>query len=247
MQITNNPAGRLLEILERALKFAKKTEHGPFPTNAEGWAFMLLMHGSSALELHRAVLEVAQLARKTRSLIEITAQQPEFYLKGYENIEFFATPGNWEGNFREAVKLITSELMVHLKFGAMVLTDDYSEAAVESEELVLLLKQADELFEFTVKSSIANPLRSYILESIELIRRSISMHRIHGAASIKDALKLTLVGMIEHADEIKQAKDKDSEILGKFGAYTKAVDQIVSVATKSKELIGYVAQSLPSM
>ena len=165
---TNNPAGRLLHILE---KFSEQ----PIDTfktqnNRVSWKNILELETEDDNEIFQAILCVNELVRDTKEMIRGAAPNQALYLKNVDKIEKAVRPRDLDKNFDISVDLIDETVLHSLQFSCELLSSLYDEGDVSKEELSEILSAVEVLFEQTIGSNLDRDVKTFILESLEAIR-----------------------------------------------------------------------------
>lgn len=240
MKISLSPAAKLHKILSEVKELGEQHRHSGLKAR-EGWKRILQVENDDPINVARALMNLVDLVREVRTLVETYAENKNEYLAGYEFIELAVFSGNLEASFYESVKNITPELLTHLKFINLNLsrqTKPYGE--LEPADLKDISDAIDELFEMVISKNISIEVKEFFLDTIESFRRAINEYRISGVKGIRRSLRLAIGGLADNREILIKEKEKNPDLVDKFGRTITLVDRVTAAASKSVEIIGSV-------
>lgn len=232
----NNPVGRLLILIEQVqeLRTAFDT-HANF-TKREAWSKILDLESASEMELIRAMLDLSDLARKSRVLIGSFSPNPDLFLLNFENVELTVLPNELDKQFTSSCSLISDDTITRLSFASDMLSQFYDEGEISENELEDINKLIADLYSEVKASNFEIAVKTFLLEALEGIRRSVAHYDIYGAKGIRDAFQTALGGVVANKDELQATNDKG--IVDKFGVVLTKLDKATATAFKAKEVLG---------
>lgn len=232
---TNNPAGRLLQILEQFSEQRRDAFNSR--SNRDAWKNILELETENDTEIFQAVLCVNELVRDTKVMIGSAAPNPQLYLKCFDKIEKAVFPRELDKDFDVSMRLIDDAVLQSLQFSCELLSSFYDEGDVTKEELSSILDDVEALFEQTHSSGLDNDVKTFILESLEAIRRSISHYKIYGAKGLRSAFQLTLGGVVANKEELSSSKENAPTLLKNIGTLLTKLDSATAMAFKAKKVL----------
>jgi hypothetical protein len=249
MTKTDNPASRLIAILEKA--HAIHQEKGAVP-NKVGWAYVFeiptdggMVEDKYHFELFSRLFQYIKLIDDTEAALRsIEGINTARYLAPFPAIRNTVNLTALDEMFRPS--RVDATHMVILGFCEEKLAEYHGEPKIEEEQLKVLLDDVNALYEDVLaSSSLHEKLKSLVLEQLEHIRRAIHEYRIRGAERLREEL-VTLVGSyVLNKDLIEQEGDKKEvrrfqHILSNFAA-------TVAFASHTTRLIEAAATYLPKL
>ena len=220
----NNPVGRLLTIISKAHDLSNELPSHSNLKKKSAWISILEMEGCSELELIRAMLDLSDLARKSRQLIDSFAPNSELFLEKYEVVELSVLPNEMDTPFVETFKFVTEDIITRLKFSCDMISKVYDEGEVKSQDISNITSSVNDLYDEVKESNLDAQVKNFLLESIEGIRRAITHYDIYGAKGLRDAFQSALGGIVANKDALKEAGTNNKNILDKFGIILSKVD-----------------------
>ena len=100
-----------------------------------------------------------------------------------------------------------------------------------------ILSAVEVLFEQTIGSNLDRDVKTFILESLEAIRRSISHYKIYGPKGLRSAFQLTLGGVHANKDALTSSKEKDPTLVKNIGTLLTKLDSTTAMLFKAKKVI----------
>lgn len=231
----NNPVGRLLSIIEEVLAFRENIPFNESYTKEAAWRIILDLEESDGMELIRSMLEISDLARKSRLLISAFSPNPELFLDKFEYVELVVLPNELDKDFSRTSTNISSETVTRLKFASDMLAQHYNEGEVEDSELQSISTLVTSLFSEIKSSNVDFLVKSFLLESLEGIRRAIAHYEIYGAKGLRDAFQSAIGGVVANKDSLEKL---DKGTLDKFASILAVLDKSTATAFKAKEVLG---------
>lgn len=231
----NNPAGRLISLLE---KFEEQ-RRDPFNVNDNrtAWKNILNLETDDDMEIFQAILSVNELVRDTKATIKNTAPNPSLYLASFENIEKAVFPRQLDDSFEKSMKLIDARVLHSLEFSCELLSQHYDEGEVSQDDLSDIDSTVSELFSYAKNADIDPNVRTFIMESLEAIRRSISHYNIYGPKGLREAFQLTLGGVFANQEKLKETNAQEPELMNRIAKLLAKMDAVTATAFKAKKVI----------
>lgn len=224
---TDNPAGRLHEILTNALN------QGNMPT-IEVWTMVLGATPGDKTDVIRRISRLHELVDEVKEKItKLSGLNTQLYLSRFPSIEAVVKATNYDAGWDAYKPHLNEAAMLNLAHCAEALSR-YDEAPIEQADMSALLESIDELSEKLLGSSIDSPLKEVIADLLENIRRSITEYRIRGAAGMRKELAYC-IGMLMQNHELFKNEGAKEEV----GAFIKIFTKfrgLIDVALKLKEL-----------
>jgi hypothetical protein len=248
---TDNPAGRLYALLIKA-----KGQNG---SGYKIWGNVLGIpweredsdNDKSMIEIAEGVIQLRKLIDEVESaLTRIEGINLSLYLTPFRRIRDsiklsrLPTP-----NYDSHLNVITEGDMTVLAFCADTLSKYVRESAVDEDQLKELLDSITKLYTDVFDSSLDEEFKIFILDELEMLRRSIHEFRVRGFDRLKEEMPSVVgsyvitrewVGKSVTSDEEKGLMDSFLSVLGRYGA-------VVSFAANTTKLLEAASTHLPKL
>ncbi|MBF6238245.1 hypothetical protein IU474_14390 [Nocardia otitidiscaviarum] len=207
MPASNNPAGRLADVLD-ALRRQP-------PKDATIAALKAILGSGSNAEFAAAFGQLQMLPERIERAL-YTYADPE-----HEDINFMlgwrprvdaalATAWNLQVPLQNVTNQYTDEDVARLRFCSSVLSRAKLEARVTEEQLHQLAQQVDELhMEVVEATAVPLELRTFLLEQLDRVRIALREYRIRGAEALRDVIERVVGSCVVRAD-ITSTDDEES-------------------------------------
>jgi len=174
--LSNNPAGRLYQILSEVTK--QRNENEPMQ---RVWARIFGLEESNAEGIFRAYVELLRLLKTAREAVEqLPDIDPNLYVKPFEQLERAFTVRSITTNLRSFKQHLTEGTMTALQFCAHALGKVSDETEVPQATLRKLREQVEALISEVLSAELQYEIRVFLVERLEEIRRAIIYYRING-------------------------------------------------------------------
>lgn len=234
---SNNPAGRLFNILFEARRLNQATKA------REAWAQLFDVESTDTAAILQIVADLILLTADAKEAVEALDDVDHvIYLKPFARIEQVFATANLETNWKSVRDRLDEPTMVGLQFCADTLSRLHQEAVVEQEELDSLLALVDEAFREVMASSLSAELKKVIMQSLEEIRRAVRTYQIWGLDGLKRALATGVGGIFLNKDDFERNKKQSS--VKRFLSALGKLNQVVILALNTQDLLGPALQTL---
>lgn len=247
----HNPAGRLHEILSRALKRVRRTD---FVTAIDLWVDVFEIHipknETRTIELKEIIsrlLQLDKLINETVAALRSIEGLPDRYFRPFEKIREIPPKSlaALEGGINSTIRAITETDMLTLEFCSERLAEQHAEVVISEDELQAILEEVNLLFDQVKTAEIDATLQGFILDGLESMRRGIYEFRIRGSERLKETVG-EIVGSLYVNYKAVEAAGED-ESLEKFNKLFNRLSAMVTFANTSVKLLkAFAAPLLPS-
>jgi hypothetical protein len=241
----NNPALRLLDILQRA-----RTQQSQFLI---GWANVFELQARSdtispEIEIAAAqhLVQLWKLVDEIEEKVRASGEEDlEDYLEPFsrirDGIRFMRSTG---GRLSETLNHITPSDLTVLRFCAKLIARDYPEPDIK-QELDELLDDVNSLYKDIEESDLPAELKTLLLDLLHTLRTAIHEYKVRGIERIREAIATMLGTLIIHKSEVQQAS-KTSVGASVLRVFWKAVSLVhyAPEVTKIIETVAPVAKLL---
>ncbi|AVF75871.1 hypothetical protein ACYVL9_002954 [Vibrio fluvialis] len=235
----NNPAGRYYALLMKA------KGQGDNSKVRSVWAKVFDVDEKNDSLVISHVVALYSLGEEVKSLVNMISDvNAPLYLSSFPQIEKAIFPLNLDVSWQGPKKHLNDGAMTRLQFCSELLKNSYQEESIDSEELELIKKMIDDLFEATISSSVNDILRLTLLEEIERLRTALAMYRIKGAKGLKQSLQSTIGMVFANQSELKNEEHSNAEVLQKLGVLIDKIDAFTAKAMKVHKVLSKPVQFL---
>lgn len=246
--LSNNPAGRLYQILSEVTK--QRNDHESMQTV---WARIFGLEESNAEEIFRAYVELLRLLKTAREAVEqLPDIDPNLYVKPFERLERAFTVSSITTNLGSFKRHLTEGTMTALQFCAHALGKVSDEPEVSQATLRKLREQVEALISEVLSTELQYEIRVFLVERLEEIRRAIIYYRINGTRGLRKALETTIGAsylLVHSGRSIEFEDEKKRESWKRIGkAFANVVMEIAKIVAPevAKALIDSNLPILPS-
>lgn len=248
-----NPAARLLAILKDAHNWPTGE-----PANVV-WGRILGCDPQDEIFLLSRLNSLHALWSETVAAVHQHADDENrgLYIRPFEPIRRAISPFNLSAGWDTYRKHLTPDVIVslehvadHLRRSGFV---DEQKLQGLDEKLSALDKEVAALVDDVQRSAFEEPLRQYLLDGLESIRRAIAEYRIRGSEGLGKALRsnfgdLLYVGSLMR-DEEENRGDHESKlkVISRYLAILKDVGDVVQLVLKVPQIITTVTKYLPAL
>jgi len=223
----NNPASRLLQILQQAMK------HPDSKTIIEVWVSEFRLNAQDTHEIFRRLAQLVDLTNEIEGLIKRIPDpdiEPDLYLRDFPSIRKGLSHPSLSNPWGTIRASFSPEHLRGLEFCADLLARRFPESNIPQADLDAISHQVDELFRALKDSKIDPKLRALLLDLLETIRRCIAEYQIRGAKGIRETITTALDTLSEHVRKKPKASFSEEErtILSRFLDTLSKADEVVS-------------------
>ena len=242
MEVKNNPAGRLYDILESARR------QNPKEPTRKAWAAVFHVEPSDTGSLLQMLADLIGLVGETKSSIQrLDGVDHDLHLKPFTKIEKLLSSINLDASWEGWRNQIDDTTLLGLQFSADQLSRISGFTQIPSEELDEIRTSVDELFNAVVDSNLPSELKSLLVRNLESIRLALAAYLVRGIDGIREEVERSFGSILLYQQEIRQAKPEEREVCTKFFKLVGRLSQLVSLAYASKELAAPAIRALEQM
>ncbi|ERY41893.1 TPA: hypothetical protein ACRNW4_003280 [Pseudomonas aeruginosa] len=202
MRVRNNPAGRLLDLLEEL-----RNTNGNTPVRRV-FAHMFNADENDTGEVLRLLSDFSGLVRDAKSATSRIANvDTSLYLAPYFRIEEMIGRISLEKLWHQVKEPLDDKVLTELRFGADLLSRAVNGAELDEDEVVRFFEELDALLCDALSSDLPDQLKRLFVKNLESIRHALLAFKIAGADGLQDELDAVLGSIIRHRDEMVKAGD----------------------------------------
>jgi hypothetical protein len=234
---TTNPAGRLHLILSSAFERSKPN---PNISASVLWSlvFEIAQDPDYEIEVITKLLQLRLLIKETEESLRSIEGLTEKYFRPFDRIRPIADRSltSLSGiNAQSVISGITEGDMTVLEFCSEKLDERHAEPVINEAELQEILLEVNSLFDEVAGAQIDAELKSFVLDSLEAIRRGINEYRIRGPKRLKEALADVIGNLAVNRDVVKAGSKVES--VGRFEKLCYRFAAVVSFASDAAGLL----------
>ena len=233
MEVKNNPAGRLYDILREAKKQqasqqTRKVFADLFDVDATDTNQILLIWAD--------LIKLSSEAKK--ALTNIENIDHSIYLKPFTKLENVLSSINLNQKWENYSNNIDENTMYGLQFCSDTLGRSIGQTSIENEKINEIQKEIEELSEKIIKKNIPPKLKDLILNNLENIRRALIVYRINGIDGLEREFERTIGSLVLHHSEINniEAEEQDKNPVTDVFELMEKIHKVISIAKSTKEL-----------
>ena len=245
MTTLDNPAGRLLAILEEAEKIGKKNTKQKC---REVWAQVLKVEVTETEKLftgYLAIMNLTSLAK--RSLEELDDVDPELHLSPFNRLQQgFSTVG-FNHQWEQFNKFLDPATITGMKHCSHILSTTVGEKIITQQVLDELKEEIEQLQKRVMQANLSEELRALLFEKLEEMYKAVIDYNVNGANGMKQALESTIGGLWlayePVKNEVKEGNSVVEEVLAFVDKYKNTVANAV-VKQITSSTIGFVISAI---
>lgn len=234
MNVQNNPAGRLHDILRLA------QEQHPNHSARDAWGKVFEVSPADTGSLLKMLADLINLVHETKKSIgRLDDVNHEIHLRPFAKIETLLSQINLEAPWSHSRSQIDEPMLYGLQFSADRLSriSDYTQ--ISSEELAELRTQIEEIStHVSASNTIPLHLKLLLLRNLEAIRYALIAYRIRGIDGLQVEIERSVGSLFIHQAEIETfvAQPEQPKHFQEFYALVDRLNKVVTLARSTKEL-----------
>lgn len=202
MDAMNNPAGRLLAIINAGKSKPKKTRA------ADIWAELLDVPSNDKTLLLERVGGVLSLPSKIRTQItQIEDVNEDVYLKWLPTVERSFSSLNFDAPWQQFITVIDEAAIYGMEVCSERLSTMSPEKAIDMNSMDALKSQIDELLSSLDDHEIELNIKRFIYEHLTKIKFAIEEYKINGTVPLEDEFHSVLGSLITDPNIYTESKD----------------------------------------
>lgn len=239
MDVQNNPAGRLYDLLDAARQYPSEEK------TRVVWARVFGVSDGDTGVLLNNLADLIDLVHKAKSsIVRLSDIDHKLYLKPFETIEALLANLNFEAHWENWRNRLDDFTLYGLQFGADRLARASGLAPIKDEQLEQLRKELDDLIEHVLESTHLPPdVKKIFLRNLEALRQAWIAYRIRGIEGFEYEIERSCGSILLHKDQIKSAPANSTE-RKIWEGMMKLIDRLNKLVTLSKNGKGLGAQPL---
>jgi hypothetical protein len=233
MEVQNNPAGRLYDLLDAARQYPSDEK------TKTVWASVLGVPENDTATLLKMLADVIDLVRKAKSsIVRLSDIDHKLYLKPFENIETLLCHLNFETHWENWRNRLDDFTLYGLQFGADRLARSSDATPIKDDQLEALRTELDDLISHVLESHLPPDLKKLFLRNLEALRQAWATYRIRGLEGFEQELERSCGSILLHKDQIRSSPANSAE-RKLWEGFLKLVDRLNKQVTLAKNVKGF--------
>jgi hypothetical protein len=234
MQVKNNPAGRLHEILVKV-----KQKSGSQPTRKVISELFDVSENDTGqiLLIWADLINLVSDARE--ALANLENIDHNIYLRPFGKIEKILATINLNQSWDQFSKQIDEATLFGLQFCSDTLGRSIGQSAIEDKNILELKNEINILIEKVLKTGLEKEIKSLIVTNLGNIQRAFIVYQINGIDGIKKEFERTIGSLVLHHSEIKNSQsEKDNQSVSDVFTFLEKLNTIISAAQNVSAMSG---------
>ena len=241
MEVKNNPAGRLYDLLLTAQKQSVKEP----ARNA--WAKVFDVEPADTGSLLKMLADLVGLVSQTRSSIErLEDVDHALYLKPFKKLEAFFSQVNLDGQWAHWQNQLDEPTLYGLQFAADRLSRNAGSTSISEKDLESLRAELEQLVTSVLGSDLPQGLKALFLRSLESVRHALLVYRIRGIDGLEQELERAVGSLLLNREHIPPKGDKSPprKFWEQFFLVVDRINRAVTLCRGTSELAGPTIQAI---
>ncbi len=233
MDVKNNPAGRLHDLLTSA------QSQSPRETSRKAWASVFGVEENNTGALLNMLADLIDLVDESKRQIgRLSDVDHAIYLKPFGRIERLLSNVNLDAPWEQWKTQLDETTLYGLQFGADQLSRTSGFTHIKNADLAQLQKDVEALISQVMESGLPNNLVALVLRNLEAIQHALLAYRVRGIEGLEQEIERSVGSMILHKSEVSRASADvaHQKVWGSFFELMARLHKLVSFAKDSKEL-----------
>ncbi|QGX40927.1 hypothetical protein [Permianibacter aggregans] len=244
MQVQNNPAGRLHDILSAA------RQHPPKEPARKVWASIFDITPEDTGTLLKMLADLIDLVHETKAAIQkLDDVDQNLHLKPFKRIESALSTFNLDASWEHWKNQIDDSTLLGLQFSADKLSRLSGTTSIPNDELANLRSQLDALIGFVAESSLVPEIKIFMLRHLERLRHALLAYRVRGLDGLQEGLETIVGSFMLNSEAVKSSAttEEEKEAMKKIFNLIDQFNKVVSFARNAKELASPAIQLLTQL
>jgi hypothetical protein len=242
MDVKNNPAGRLYDLLNIARgrpndQAAKIVWAHVFDVPPEDTGLLLQMLADFIDVLRQAKVDLERLDDINHDL----------YLKPLKRVEQMLSHINLEAAWQHGKSFLDDTTMYGLQIAADKLSRVSGYSHVDNKDVDALRAELDELLSKALNAALPAELKALFLRNLESLRQALLAYRIRGIEGLHQEIERSYGSLSLHRDQIKEAAAKDASSRDLWKSFFDVIDRLNKLVTFAKNAGELAAPALPPL
>jgi uncharacterized protein with HEPN domain len=209
------------------------------------WASVFQIDENDLPKIFYQLALLQELTNEVEKEIRNLDVDHDVYLQHMARIRQALAHPNFQSHWGAVKQHLTEAALLSLQFCAESLKRHSAEIVVPEDELRIIQKDIDELFQQIADGDFNKKLKTVLLDMLEAMRRAINEYRIRGAKGLREELFTVLERFQRNFDLIREHKDEP--VVGAFWQVLTKYDTLTSVYVNAPQIIAGFQKMLPGI
>lgn len=239
MEVKNNPAGRLHDLLRAAQKQPPKEK----ARNA--WAKVFGVEPSDTGMLLEMLANLIGLVSDTKTSIErLDDVDHALYLKPFKKLETFLSQVNLDAQWEQWQKQLDEPTLYGLQFAADRLSRNTGSTSISEKDIESLQAELEQFVTSVLESDLPQGMKALFLRNLESLRHALLVYRIRGIDGLENELERAVGSLMLNQQHIPPAGDETPprKFWERFFVVIDRINKAVTLSRGANELAGPTIQ-----
>lgn len=244
MEVKNNPAGRLYDLLRSAQKQSPKEKA------RAAWAKVFDVEPTDTRLLLDMLADLMGLVSETRSSIErLSDVDHGIYLKPFKRLETFFSHVHLDSNWEHWQKQLDDATLYGLQFAADRLSRITGSFTISEEDIDGIRKELEEFLASVLASDLPQGLKALFLRNLESIRHALLVYRIRGIEGLENELERAVGSLMLNQGEIPPADTESAsrKFWERFFVVVERINKAVTLTRNSQAMAAPAFRAISHM
>lgn len=225
MEVKNNPAGRLYDLLQMAQK------QSPKEPSRNAWAKVFDVNPQDTVLILQMMADLINLVIETKTSIKrLNDVDHEIYLKPFTKIERFLSQVSLDNPWEHWQRQIDETTLYGLQFAADKLSRINGSTTISEEDIDSIRNELEQFVNSVLKSDLPQGLKALFFRNLESIRHALLVYRIRGVDGLEDELERAIGSLMLNREKIPPVGDK-SQLRSFWERFFVFIDRINKAVT----------------
>jgi hypothetical protein len=236
MDVKNNPAGRLQDLLAKARK------QTPDPAAKHAWAAVFAVPPEDTGALLQMLADTIALVGEAKAAIQrLTDVDHALYLQPFKKVEALFSNLNLEAGWGQSKQHLDETTLYGLRIAADKLSRVSGYTHIDTAALAALRQDLEALLtEALGLTDLPKDLKELFVRNLEALRRALLAYQVRGIEGLQQELERTVGSLMLHRDQVKAAAAAGgtaAKFLKGFSACVKTVNELLAAAKTARDLV----------
>lgn len=241
LEVKNNPAGRLHDLLQLAQR------QPPKEPARKAWAQVFGVAPEETGLLLQMLADLINLMSETKASIErLDDVDHRIYLKPFVKIERFFSQVNLDAGWEHWKAQLDEPTLYGLQFAADRLSRVSGSTTIAQEDIHSIQAELEQFVESVLASDLPQGLKALFLRNLESIRHALLVYRIRGVEGLEHELERAVGSLMLNQTEIPPTGSKSTSrtFWERFFVVVERINKAVTLTRGAKELAGPAVQAI---
>lgn len=241
LEVKNNPAGRLYDLLRSAQRQPGKDRA------RTAWGKIFDVDPSDTGLLLAMIADLIGLVADTKTSIErLDDVDQGLYLKPFKKLETFLSQVNLDGPWEHWQKQLDEPTLYGLQFAADRLSRNAGSTSISEKDIETLQAELEQFVTSILASDLPQGMKALFLRNLESVRHALLVYRIRGIDGLEHELERAIGSLMLNKQHIPPAGDESAprKFWERFFLVIDRINKAVTLSRGATELAGPTMQAI---